>query len=855
MTRHRMALIVFAAALALVAGRARLARAQEFDPAVLRGGDAPPNALWLEQLDFSAMTSGWGTPLAGRTVDTNPLLLGRVLYPRGIGTHSASEWSVAVHGEAVRFLSDVGVLDEVACGERAAASVRYLVKADGRVVADSGVMKWGDAPKRLDADLTGVANLTLVVDPVETIHMDHAAWAGALLVLAPEAPRLRAAARPAAAIEPRASAAGAVPLSKAMEAVAWLNGAALPAGTHSLDALLAAARAPGATPVDTAKTPFPLGGVTWTRGVAGLAERDIEVDLGGQAHRFMAVAGILDDATCAAGDADLASARFQVFVDGVKKADSGAIGYGSEPVLLMSDLVNAKTLRLAVQGGMAPDRAAAAWAGAMIAMGPGATFVPVVRPGVPDPPVPMASGTDPGPAIHHPRVVGTTPGRPFLFRIPATGEGPLAFSASGLPAGVTLDPKTGILGGSVKAPGTTVVGLSVTGPKGRAAARLKIVAADHALAQTPPLGWNSWNVWGLAVDEGKVRAAADAMVASGLAARGFSYVNIDDGWEKGRDASGEILTNEKFPDMKALADYVHSKGLKLGIYSSPGPKTCGGYEGSYQHEARDARTYARWGIDYLKYDWCSYGEIVKGNSSLPTLKEPYEVMRAALDAVDRDIVLSLCQYGMGRVWEWGHSVGGDLWRTTGDITDTWSSLNKIGFGQADLFPWAGPSAWNDPDMLVVGTVGWGPRVRPSRLSPNEQVTHVTLWAVLAAPLLLGSDMAQLDPLTLDLLTNEEVLAVNQDPLGKQGRRVKADEDGREVWVRELEDGTLAVALFNRGAEPARVELRFVDLGLTAPQAVRDLWAKKDLGRLSEGWGAVVPRHGAVLLKVGTPERN
>ena len=230
-------------------------------------------------------------------------------------------------------------------------------------------------------------------------------------------------------------------------------------------------------------------------------------------------------------------------------------------------------------------------------------------------------------------------------------------------------------------------------------------------------------------------------------------------------------------------------------------------------------------------------------------------MRAALDAVDRDIVFSLCQYGMGKVWEWGHSVGGDLWRTTGDITDTWSSLNKIGFGQADLFPFAGPSAWNDPDMLVVGTVGWGPRVRPSRLSPNEQVTHVTLWAVLAAPMLLGSDMAQLDPLTLDLLTNEEVLAVNQDPLGKQGRRVKADEDGREVWVRELEDGTRAVALFNRGAEASRVELRFADLGLTGQQAVRDLWAKKDLGRFAEGWGAVVPRHGALLLKIGTPKRG
>ena len=450
MTRSRAALIVsVATALALVAGGARPAPAQGFDPAVLRGADAPPDALWLEQLDFSTMTSGWGTPLAGKTVESNPLLLGRVLYPRGIGTHSASEWSVALHGEAVRFLSYVGLLDEVACGERAAASVRYLVKADGRIVADSGVMKWGDVPKLLDADLTGAASLTLVVDPVETIHMDHAAWAGALLVLAPEAPTLRAAARPAAAVKPRAIAEGAVPLSQAMEAVQWLNGAALPPGTHALDSLVAAAQVPGSMPVATAKTPFPLGGLTWTRGVPGLAERELEVDLGGQAHRFMSFVGILDDATCAAGDAELASARFQVFVDGVKKADSGAIGYGSEPVLLMTDLVNAKKLRLVVQGGMAPDREAAAWAGAMIAMGPGATFVPVVRTGVPEPPVPMASGTDPRPSIHHPRVVGTTPGRRVPVPHPGDGRGPLAFSASGLPKGVTLDPKTGILGGSV----------------------------------------------------------------------------------------------------------------------------------------------------------------------------------------------------------------------------------------------------------------------------------------------------------------------------------------------------------------------------------------------------------------------
>ena len=825
-----------------------LAAAQPVDPGVLHGTAAPPDAVWLEQLDFSKMTSGWGTPTAGRTVQENPILLGRVLYPRGIGTHATSEWSLDLQGEAVRFLSYVGVLDEVACGESAAASMRYVVKADGRVVADSGVMKWRDAPKLLDGDLVGARTLTLLVDAGETTHWDHAAWAGALLVLAPQAPHLRAAARPAAPVKPRPEGNG-TPVSKAGEAVAALNAAVLPAGTFDLGVLVKEATAPGAPAVATAALPFALGGTTWSRGIPGVAERELVVDLSGQARHFATVAGALDEAACAAGDAELGAARYQLFVDGVKKADSGPIGYGSEAVLLTADLTGAKTLRLAVLGGMAPDREAAAWAGASITMAPGATAKPFVKGGLAEPPIALASGSDPRPAIHHPRVTGTTPGRPFLFRIPATGSGPLKFAATGLPSGVTLDPKTGILSGSVSAAGTTLVDLVVSGPSGRATSKLRIVAAEHALAQTPPLGWNSWNVWGLAVDEPKVKAAADAMVSSGLAARGFTYVNIDDGWEKARDASGEIVPNEKFPDMKALADYVHSRGLKLGIYSSPGPKTCGGYEGSYQHERQDARTYAKWGIDYLKYDWCSYGDIVKGDSSLPTLQKPYRLMRAALDAVDRDVVFSLCQYGMGKVWEWGESAGGDLWRTTGDITDTWSSLNGIGFKQAELFASAGPSSWNDPDMLVVGTVGWG-KPHPTRLTPNEQVTHVTLWAMLAAPMLLGTDMAKLDKLTLDLLLNDEVIAVDQDPLGKQGRRGEADGDGREVWARPLEDGTLAVALFNRGAEATRVEVRFRDLGLAGQQPVRDLWSKQDLGRFAEGWASAVPRHGAVLLKVG-----
>ncbi len=361
------------------------------------------------------------------------------------------------------------------------------------------------------------------------------------------------------------------------------------------------------------------------------------------------------------------------------------------------------------------------------------------------------------------------------------------------------------------------------------------------------MGWNSWNCWAGAVSDEKVRAAADWMVASGLAAHGFQYVNIDDCWEGSRDAKGEIRTNKKFPDMKALAEYVHAKGLKLGIYSSPGPKTCAGFEASWKHEQQDADTYAKWGVDYLKYDWCSYGEIVR-NPDLAGFKKPYQVMRTALDECHRDIVFSLCQYGMGDVWKWGAEVGGNCWRTTGDITDSWSSMSGIGFGQAGHERYAGPGHWNDPDMLVVGKVGWGPSLHRTKLRPNEQITHISLWSLLSAPLLIGCDMSQIDKFTLALLTNDEVLDVNQDPLGRQAGRIARD-GAREVWARPLSDGTMAVGLFNRGMEPETVKVNWSELKLNGPQTVRDLWLQCDVGEFAESYQATVSPHGTVLVKV------
>ncbi|HJV49722.1 MAG TPA: putative Ig domain-containing protein, partial [Geothrix sp.] len=315
------------------------------------------------------------------------------------------------------------------------------------------------------------------------------------------------------------------------------------------------------------------------------------------------------------------------------------------------------------------------------------------------------------PRINGPEVVGGRPGHAFLFTVPVSGQKPIRFAAEGLPRELSLDPATGILQGTLPAAGRYTVTLTATNAKGSTQRKLDIVSGS-GLALTPPMGWNSWNAWGLAVDEEKVVASARTIVDKGLRDHGWASVNIDDGWEIStrdgvpvREADGSIKVNGKFPDMARLGRRLHGLGLKFGIYSSPGPATCGGYAGSYQHEEADARAYAAWGVDYLKYDWCSYSTIAQNLDSIEELKQPYARMNEALRKVDRDIVYSLCQYGMGKVWEWGDQVGGQLWRTTGDISDSWDSMSKVGFSQVEDAPFAGPGHWNDPDMLVVGWVG------------------------------------------------------------------------------------------------------------------------------------------------------
>jgi alpha-galactosidase len=365
--------------------------------------------------------------------------------------------------------------------------------------------------------------------------------------------------------------------------------------------------------------------------------------------------------------------------------------------------------------------------------------------------------------------------------------------------------------------------------------------AQTKVAATPAMGWNSWNHFATRVTDKDVRTAADQIVSSGMKDAGYIYVNIDDAWEGKRDAQGNIVPNSKFPDMKALADYVHSKGLKIGIYSSPGPQTCGKYEGSYQHEEQDAKMYAQWGIDYLKYDLCSYGQIMRKAAPGDQVKQyqmmhaAYEKMHKALQATGRPIYFSLCQYGFDSVWKWGPTVGGNSWRTTDDIQDNYMSMTNIGFAQAGLAKYAAPGHWNDPDMLEVGN---------GKMKYNEYLTHMSLWAILAAPLLAGNDLSQMSPETKSILLNKDVIAIDQDPLGKQGDRVSA-EGPFEVWSKPLKDGSVAVGLFNRGQDAEQMSLPLQKLGLSAGSKVHNVWNPSDSGH--GPW--MVPEHGVILLVV------
>jgi alpha-galactosidase len=472
------------------------------------------------------------------------------------------------------------------------------------------------------------------------------------------------------------------------------------------------------------------------------------------------------------------------------------------------------------------------------------------------------------PRINGPAVFGVRPGAPFLYRIPATGRRPMKFSAKGLPKGLRLDPATGQITGALKENGEFKVRLRAKNAFGSAEKPFRIVVGEH-IALTPPLGWNSWNCWGDQVDADKVLRSARALVASGLDQHGWSYINIDDAWQGARSGPLNALQPDpqRFPDMKQLCDEIHRLGLKAGIYSTPWTVSYAGRPGGssenpdgkwnpaanlqaprnknvlpfaigqYSFTRADATQWAEWGIDYLKFDWG------------PVTAPPAVAMHRALLDTGRDIVLSLSNNHEQNLFDEIKEVSAtaELWRTTGDIYDDWNRVRQIGFSEDKWAPYGGPGHWNDPDMLVVGQVGWG-RPHPTHLSPDEQYTHISLWCLLSAPLLIGCDLEKLDAFTLGLLSNDEVLAVDQDELGRQAVCVASNGDLR-VYAKDLGDGSKAVGLFNLSGQPATVTALWSDLKLAGKQTVRDLWRQENLGVFSTQFAATVPKHGVVLIRL------
>jgi alpha-galactosidase len=472
----------------------------------------------------------------------------------------------------------------------------------------------------------------------------------------------------------------------------------------------------------------------------------------------------------------------------------------------------------------------------------------------------------PEPRINGPLVYGCRPGNPFLYRIPCQGNRPVHFSVMGLPPGLVLDPSTGIISGTSPDPGEFNLFIQAVNEKGKDTRKLKIVSGDK-LALTPPMGWNHWYAHYFRITDKMVREAADIMISSGMADVGYQYVNIDDCWMNApdghqkhedksrvgplRDEQGNILPNRHFPDMEGLTSYIHSKGLKAGIYTSPGEFTCNGYAGSYQHEEQDALRFAKWGFDFLKYDWCSYGRIAGDDPNLDTYQKPYRKMGAILQSLDRDMVFNLCQYGKANVWEWGAAVGGHCWRTAGDLGFQLDRIFDVAIQNSAYRDHSKPGEWNDPDYIQIGWIGKArgqgiPEL--TKMPANMQYAYMSIWCLMASPLIYSGDMSRIDEFTLNVLCNPEVIEINQDPLGKCGLVIEQNSE-LFIMVKNLHDGSKAIGLFNRGEEPAEMILDLDKLHLSGNQTIRDLWQQKDLGTFQKNFTAEVPPQGVVMVKI------
>lgn len=608
-------------------------------------------------------------------------------------------------------------------------------------------------------------------------------------------------------------------------------------------------------------TPLQVAGVGYKRGIGTHSVSRFLVNLDGKAKSFSGFVGA-DDRNDFGGNME-----FVLIADQKTIWQSGIMHKGMPAKAFSVSLKNVKKLALLVtEGGDGIMYDHADWLDARFETA--GTVVP--EPVMPDPikveKYILTPKSSEFPKINNARVFGVRPGNPFLLTIAATGKRPMIFSVQNLPQGLKLDSKTGIISGTIPKRGVYSMSLQAKNELGTDMRVVRVEVGDE-ICLTPPMGWNSWNCWGLKVDEQKVTDAARYMHRN-LINHGWTYINIDDGWEANtRTSDGELVGNEKFPDFRRLCDSIHSMGLKFGIYSSPGPKTCGGHLGSYQYENIDAKTWADWGVDYLKYDYCYYCDI----APVPTeelIKEPYVVMREALDKVSRDIVYCV-GYGAPNVWNWAQEAGGNLWRTTRDITDEWNVVRSIGFFQDVCAPVIRPGKYNDPDMLVVGKLGlgWGSKVHDSYLTPDEQYSHLSLWCLLSAPLLIGCDMNEMDDFTLNLLTNDEVIGIDQDPAVMPAHK-KIVEDG-QIWYKYLEDGSVAVGFFNvdpyfilwNKEEGEAIQkkkypmsLNFADLHLSGKIKVRDLWRQKDLGSFAGQFDTEVPYHGVTFVKL-TPEKE
>ncbi len=622
-----------------------------------------------------------------------------------------------------------------------------------------------------------------------------------------------------------------------------------------------------------------IGGRKFSHGVGTHADSLMHVALDGKARKFTAFVGV-DDRTEGRG-----TISFRVYGDGKKLFDSGVMKGGDAAKEVDVPLEGVQHLLLTVSSsgdGVSYDNAN--WAEAEFVFRgdkPAAADAPVVA----EEKVILTPKPGPEPRINGPRLFGVRPGHPFLYRIPCTGKRPMVFGVDGLPEGLNVDADTGIITGQAPSKaGNYAVTLTARNNAGSAKKEFTVAVGD-TLALTPPMGWNSWYIHYHRVTGKVMREAADVMVSSGMADYGYTYVNIDDCWmridpqiynkmNKGRfgdfdmsgvvgairDKQGNVLSNDNFPDMRAMTDYIHAKGLRAGTYISPGPRTCQGYAGSYQHERQDAEQFARWGFDFLKYDWCSYGQVYnermkKSHDDLAEKKYPYQQMGAILKTLDRDIVMNLCQYGMADVWKWGGEVGGHCWRTTGDLGlhrgSVLPGFYYIGMSNAAHWEDAAPGRWNDPDYILIGWVGSarGHGIgKETTLTGNEQYSYMSMWSLMAAPLFFSGDMAKLDDFTLNVLCNAEVIEVNQDALGKQARPIVMD-DETMILAKPMEDGSLAVGLFNLMEQSREITATWQQLGLEGKYRLRDVWRQQDIGEVSDRYSVEVPRHGVMFVRM------